>query len=69
VTFAEKPLNVWSLGNYQYVVNGEINIAGSANAATKKYACRITYENGDDLEGAPDFDNWSIGGIDGIDGI
>jgi hypothetical protein len=69
VTFSDKPLNAWSLGNYQYVVNGEITITNSANAATKKYACRITYENGDNLEGSSDFNNWTIEGIDGIDGI
>ncbi|MEQ1544265.1 hypothetical protein [Methyloglobulus sp.] len=66
VTFSEKPLKAWSLGNYQYVVNAEINITSGSNTATKKYACRITYENGDDLEGSNDFSNWSIIGIDGI---
>ena len=69
LSFPEKPLNSWSLGNYEYVVNAEINITSAANTATKKYACRIAYENGDDLEGANDFDNWSIEGIDGIDEI
>lgn len=69
VTFSEKPLNVWSLGNYEYVVNAELNMTNSANSATKKYACRIAYENGDNLDGSPDFNNWSIKGIDGIDEI
>lgn len=69
VTFSEKPLHAWSLGNYQYVVNAELNMTSSANTSTKKYACRITYDNGDDLAGSLDFDNWSIIGIDGIDGI
>lgn len=69
LSFPEKPLNSWSLGNYEYVVNAEISITSAANTATKKYACRIAYENGDDLEGANDFNNWSIEGIDGIDEI
>jgi hypothetical protein len=69
ITFSEKPTNVWSLGNYQYVVNAELNMTNAANAATKKYACRITYDNSDDTSGSADFDNWSIIGIDGIDGV
>jgi hypothetical protein len=69
ITFSEKPLNAWSLGNYQYVINAEMNITSSSNTTTKKYACRITYENGDNLEGSSDFSNWSIIGVDGIDGV
>jgi hypothetical protein len=69
ITFSDKPTNVWSLGNYQYVVNAELNMTNEANAATKKYACRITYDNSDDTSGSTDFDNWSIIGIDGIDGV
>jgi hypothetical protein len=69
VTFPEKPLHAWSLGNYQYVVNAELNMTSSANTKTQKYACRITYENGDNLDGSLDFKNWSIVGIDGLDGI
>ncbi|MSS75776.1 MAG: hypothetical protein EXR90_02500 [Methyloglobulus sp.] len=69
ITFSEKPANVWSLGNYQYVVKAELNMTNAANAATKKYACRITYDNSDDTSGSADFDNWSIIGIDGIDGV
>lgn len=69
IAFQAKPLNVWSLGNYEYVVNGEATITNESNVAAKKYACRIAYENGDNLDGALDFSNWSIVGIDGIDGI
>ena len=67
VTFSQKPLHVWSLGNYQYVVNGELNVTSAASTTTKKYACRITYENSDDMEGVNDTENWSIEGLDGID--
>jgi hypothetical protein len=69
ITFPEKPLNSWSLGNYEYVVNAEATITNASNTTTKKYACRIAYENGDNLDGAHDFSNWSIVGIDGIDEI
>jgi hypothetical protein len=69
ITFPEKPLNSWSLGNYEYVVNAELIMTNASNTATKKYACRIAYDNGDDLEGTLDFANWSIYGIDGIDEI
>ena len=70
INFPEKPLNVWTLGNYHYVVNAEINLTNNnANTTTKKYACRIDYENGDNEEGAVDFDNWSIEGVDGLENI
>ncbi|MCF7967057.1 hypothetical protein V3O24_10020 [Methylobacter sp. Wu8] len=68
VNFAEKPINAWSLGNYQYVINGEIDITSTnTNPVSKKYACRITYKNGDDTEGSNDFANWSIEGLSGLD--
>lgn len=66
VSFHEKPINAWSLGNYQYVINAEIDIT---NANTKKYVCRITYNDRDDEKGAIDFDNWSIEGLSGLDNI
>ncbi len=62
VKFAEKPLNVWSLGNYEYVVNSEI----TAPDGLKKYACRITYKNGDDTQGAKEAANWSLDGLSGL---
>lgn len=70
ITFPDKPLNAWTLGNYQYLISAEINItSNTSNTGAKKYACRITYDNGDNAEGALDFDNWSIIGISGIDDI
>jgi hypothetical protein len=70
VRFSEKPLNAWSLGNYQYVINGEVDITNTtANTITKKYVCRINYKNGDNEEGALDFANWSIEGLSGLDTI
>ena len=68
VTFPEKPLNAWTLGNYQYLISAEVTITNdTANTSTKKYACRITYNNGDNEEGALDFENWSIIGLSGLE--
>ena len=67
IIFPEKPLNAWTLGNYQYLISAEINVTtDKVSSSTKKYACRITYNNGDDPEGALDFDNWSIIGLSGL---
>ncbi len=68
VTFPEKPLNAWTSGNYQYLISAEYTITDkTANANTKKYTCQITYNNGDNEEGALDFKNWSIIGLTGVD--
>jgi hypothetical protein len=69
ISFQVKPINSWSLGNYEYVVNAEATITNTSNTNTKKYACRIAYDNGDNLDGALDFANWSVSGVDGIDGL
>jgi hypothetical protein len=71
LSFPEKAINVWTLGNYHYVVNGEVNVTlnDTSTSNTKKYVCRIDYDNGDNQEGALEFDNWSIEGIDGLDNI
>lgn len=68
VSFPENPLNAWSLGNYQYVINAEIDITDTnSSTVTKKYVCRINYKNGDNEEGSLDFANWSIEGLSGLD--
>jgi hypothetical protein len=68
IHFPEKSINTWSLGNYQYVINAEINVKReNTTPETKKYACRITYKNGDNQEGVNDFANWSIDGLSGIE--
>jgi hypothetical protein len=70
INFPEKPLNVWTLGNYHYVVNAEINITSdSVGTNTQKYACRIDYNDGDNEEGSLDVDNWTIEGVDGLDNL
>ncbi|UOA09927.1 hypothetical protein [Methylobacter sp. S3L5C] len=62
IIFPEKPLNAWTLGNYQYLISADVTVSNNS----KKYACRITYNNGDNEEGALDFDNWSIIGVSGV---
>lgn len=70
ITFADKPIKAWSLGNYQFLINADIKIADeSGNMSTQKYVCRITYDKGDDQEGVLDFDNWTLVGLSGIEGI
>ena len=67
--FANKPINSWSLGNYQFVVNAEATITDSnKNTTVKKFVCRIGYKNGDDQNGIEDTENWSITGVSGLDG-
>ena len=57
ISFPEKPLKAWTLGNYQYLINAEVTVTGdTAKTSTNKYACRITYNNGDNEEGALDFE-------------
>lgn len=69
ITFTEKPLKAWDMGNYQYLINAEIN-SGTAAAASvsKQYTCRITYEKADNEEDALNIDNWSIIGV-AINGV
>ena len=67
IIFPEKPLNAWTLGNYQYLISAEFSVTNDkTNSIKRKYACRITYNNGDNEEGALDFSNWSIIGVSGF---
>lgn len=67
VSFPEAPLNAWSLGNYQFVINAEAEITTPSTASIpKKYVCRISYKNGDNIEDANNPDNWSIEGLSGL---
>lgn len=70
VTFADKPIKAWSMGNYQFLINADIQIADESGKMTaQKYVCRITYDKGDDQEGVLDFDNWTMIGLSGIEGL
>lgn len=66
INLPAKPLNVWSLGNYQYVVNSEYTTTNDNQTNTGKYACRITYKDGDNVAGATDMSNWTIDGLSGL---
>lgn len=66
-TFANQPTNVWTLGNYEYIVNADVEISGKDTAsAVHHYVCRIQYANGDDASGIADIENWKIGGVSGL---
>ena len=67
-TFASQPVNAWSLGNYEYIINADVEILGkeSPSQTSHHYVCRIQFDNGDDTSGATDPNNWSIKGIEGI---
>lgn len=71
VTFAHQPVNAWSLGNYEYIVNADAELLSkeTPNTSVHHYVCRIQYENSDDTSGAADSNNWSVKGIEGIPGI
>lgn len=67
ITFPSQPLQSWSLGNYKYIINAEIELSPPSGAAFfKKYACQIQYEEESDLEGIMDSDNWSVTGMSGL---
>ncbi len=68
LTFSNQPLNVWTMGNYQYVVNAEVELM-PADAASfiRRYVCRINYKEKDDLSLAGSNDNWSVVGLSGLD--
>lgn len=65
--FPKDPLHSWPMGNYEYVINADIQVT-SANAAsvTKRYACDIKYKNKSDKAGVADADNWSVIGLSGL---
>jgi len=67
VSFASQPTNVWSLGNYEYIVNADVEISPKdAPSSLHHYVCRIQYTNGDDLSGASNIDNWNFEGVNGL---
>ncbi|PPD22288.1 MAG: hypothetical protein CTY22_03240 [Methylomonas sp.] len=69
-SFASKPTNAWSLGNYEYIINAELELPSKDGAnTTHHYVCRIQYSKGDDLSGINDIDNWSLDGLTGIPGL
>ncbi len=70
INFPQQPLQTWSLGNYKYLVNADIELTkASGESFFKKYACQIQYDEDSDLEGVMDSDNWSVNGLSGISSL
>jgi hypothetical protein len=67
VVFPPEPINSWAVGNYEYMINADIQVTptGSATIA-KRYACNIKYKNKGDKNGVADADNWSVDGLSGL---
>ena len=64
VNFSERPLNAFSLGNYKYVINADIEILPNDGPTfIKRYVCRIKYLEGNDNSGFSNSENWSIEGL------
>jgi hypothetical protein len=67
VSFSGQPTHAWTLGNYEYIVNADVEIAPKdAPGASHHYVCRIQYENGDDVSGAANVENWKVEGVSGL---
>ena len=70
IIFPTEPLQSWTLGNYKYIVNAEIEIISADGASLfRKYACSIQYDEGSDMEDVMDSDNWTMNGLSGISDI
>jgi hypothetical protein len=70
IVFPQEALNSWKLGNYEYVINADIQVTPTnASPITKRYACDIKYNNKADKAGVSDINNWSINGVSGLDGL
>lgn len=68
VSFSTEPINAWTIGNYQYVINADVQIIPPEGAsAAARYVCRIKYDNKDDMNGVQDLENWSVDGLGGLD--
>jgi len=70
ISFPEKPINVFSLGNFRYVINADIDIQpADAASFTRRYVCRIQHSNDEDATGTADPENWSVDGLSGLDNL
>lgn len=67
VLFPKEPINSWAMGNYEYVINADIQVTPAGSPAiTKRYACNIKYNNKGDKAGVSDANNWSVKGLSGL---
>jgi len=70
VTFSQAAINAFSLGNFRYVVNADIDIQpADSTAFTRRYVCRIKFSNDEDNTDTSTPDNWSIEGLSGLENI
>lgn len=70
VAFPKEALNSWKMGNYEYVINADIQVTPKESASvTKRYACSIKYKNKADTAGVSDINNWSIIGLSGLNDL
>ncbi|MCD2449287.1 hypothetical protein GO003_002645 [Methylicorpusculum oleiharenae] len=70
LSFSEKALNAWSIGDHQYVINGEVEVSKpNSENSIKRYVCRISYDKKTDQSGLMDSNNWSVYGLSGIEEI
>ncbi|MDD4914550.1 MAG: hypothetical protein PHW13_05880 [Methylococcales bacterium] len=68
VSFAAQPTNIWTLGNYEYIVNADVEITPKeAPSALHHYVCRIQYSKGDDVSEAGNIEEWDLQGVSGLD--
>lgn len=66
--FPAQPTNVWSLGNYEYIVNADVEITPKdAPGALHHYVCRIQYSKGDDVSSAGNIEDWDFEGVNGLE--
>lgn len=64
IVFPKEPINSWAMGNYEYLINADIQVTpAGAVSTTKRYACDIKYKNKGDKSGLSDSDNWSVIGL------
>jgi len=70
ITFPNEALQSWTLGNYRYLINADIELTKSTGESFfKKYACQIQYTEESDLDDVMNPDNWDISGISGLTGL
>lgn len=70
ISFSSAPINTWGLGNYEYLINADVNInTNNSPAKTERYACRIQYDKSNDNNDTANNENWSIIGVSGIDDL
>jgi hypothetical protein len=71
VSFSEKAINSFSLGNFQYVINADVEITPeNATPLNRRYVCRIKYlEGADSSANLSISENWSVDGLSGLDNL